>query len=145
MSPLPKASEPPVEVNIGSASTQSTQTFDTPNSHQITSAAHTEDITYVSSRSSNSSRRRGERSSRRYSAAEQFLADIESSMNSSSHPHLSGLMPALSGLLGDEGAAAVFLAAASAAAPAGPARPGCMPFYTSMAQVLPASIKVSVV
>jgi hypothetical protein len=53
-------------------------------------------------------------------------------------------MPVLSGLLGDEGAAAVFLAAASAAAPAGPgAGAAAMPFYRSMAQALPASIKVS--
>ncbi|KAF6261721.1 hypothetical protein COO60DRAFT_1699660, partial [Scenedesmus sp. NREL 46B-D3] len=52
-------------------------------------------------------------------------------------------MPSISSLLGDEGAAAVFLAAAAAAAPAGPRCPGgAMPFYTSMAQALPASIKV---
>jgi hypothetical protein len=118
-----------------------------------------------------SSSRKGRRTSnRRDSAAEQFLADIESSLrmttaaaaaaaarpssssSSSSGPpqgQLHGLAPALSGLLGDEGAAAVFLAAAAAAAPAGPAcgggAGGIMRPYTSMAQALPASIKVSCV
>jgi cell division protein FtsL len=113
-----------------------------------------------SSGSASSSRRKKEMrpDSRRDSAAERFLADIESSMtlaapaaaaatssssSSSRRSRMHGLMPALSGLLGDEGAAAVFLAAASAAAPAGPgAGAAAMPFYTSMAQALPASIKV---
>jgi hypothetical protein len=129
-----------------------------PSANRITSASN---VAETSTRSSNSSSRKKKHEkrpeTRRDSAAEQFLANIESSINlaaaapagpaaefepSSSSGQLSGLLPCISSLLGEEGAAVVFLAAAAAAAAPGGPGPAALPAYSSMAAALPASIKV---